>query len=630
MKKILSCFLITCILISSVTEVLAANPGYDTFKVNVNLLKVEKPMYNVTINTPYFEGFESADSVNAFIQDKEIDDLAELNTAYEDYLTFVEDLKKQGDTLSSDALGLWGDFSYSRNGCILSLCMCKSCYYGGAHGGAWIDSITANTKTGEVYSNFNSLFKASSGWQKYITDNISKHINADSETYFPDAIETIKKMNGNFNFLIDGSDIVIYFGQYDIACYAAGIRDFTFSAKELKNYLKSEIYESIANAKSSPVVTVDAVPLNLSQPAYMGTDWERYATMAPARDIANALGLNISYNAAKKQATIGTAVIKVGTNSYAASSTEQPVMLETAPRIIKNTLYVPLSFFSEILNYYVIGTNIYTHINTKNNFDYLISDFTYPTSGQECIKMFEQAQKDKNGAVQYALCNKALRTKIRSSLVAADWKANISGSVGATEKVDDTWFIKDLKQEPNNTSESAVFPLINLTVYQNGKETKANNAAEIPLDRSPFSLRFNIKSDGAVQIAALDNQADYDIFTSGISPEDVPYFSPGTGMAASGQYDAMVIDNEAHHYIYYNNDSEDSRAKLLSQYKDGTLYCEWQINGMDIRNKNDYSLTEYSLKDFPQKKVYLVAFTDFDNDNVVDEGEYSKVVLSFK
>ena len=37
-------------------------------------------------------------------------------------------------------------------------------------------------------------------------------------------------------------------------------------------------------------------------------------------------------------------------------------------------------------------------------------------------------------------------------------------------------------------------------------------------------------------------------------------------MAASGQYDAMVVDSESNHYLYYC-DSNDSRVTLLSKDK---------------------------------------------------------------
>ena len=448
MKKVVSCLLcISILLLIFSAGTMAADPANDNFRASVNYYKVEKENYTITLFTPYFEGFKSADSVNAFVQDREIDDVAQINFLYEEGKNFYEEEKGKGQEAHFPPASLYTDFTYSKSGDILSLKLDKSNYTGGAHGSSWINSITTNTKTGEIYSSFSSLFQASGNWQKYIVDGIEKQIKAESDMYFEDALKTVRDQKGNFHFYIDGNNVVIYFGQYELAPYAAGIRLFKFSAAELKGYLKPEIYNSIKNAKQSGGITVNGIAVNLSQPIIEGIYDENYVTLVPVRGVANALGLNVTYNAAKKEATVGTAVLKVGVNSYAANSSDKSIKLETAPKLVNNTMFVPFSFFSEVLKYNSMGTNIYTNVNTANNFDNMISNFAYPSSEQECIKMFEQAQKDKNGAIQYALCNNALRSKVRGALVAADWAANIDGTVASTEKVDEIWLIKSLKPQ---------------------------------------------------------------------------------------------------------------------------------------------------------------------------------------
>lgn len=178
--------------------------------------------------------------------------------------------------------------------------------------------------------------------------------------------------------------------------------------------------------------------------------------------------------------------------------------------------------------------------------------------------------------------------------------------------------------------EKIVAPTINLRIVQNGKEIKVNKQnQEICLDRNNFSLRVNMPLDGSAQISALDNQEDYNLAKSGMKLDDISYFTPGTGMAASGQYEAMIIDNEANHYLCYSDDINDSRVTMVSKDKNNIINGEWQINGMGITDSSTYELTEYSFEDFPLKKIYLVVFVDFDNDTVIDSGEIAKIVLAF-
>ncbi len=226
-----------------------------------------------------------------------------------------------------------------------------------------------------------------------------------------------------------------------------------------------------------------------------------------------------------------------------------------------------------------------------------------------------------SGKVKWDSSNKAVATVSNKGTITAKKKGttNISATVNKkkyTCKV--------------TVTEKVVAPSINLRIVQNGKEIKVNKQdQEIHLDRNKFSLRVNMPLDGGAQISALDNREDYNLTKSGIKVDNVLYLSPGTGMAASGQYETMVIDNEANHYLYYSDDLNESRVKMLSKNKNNIVDGEWQIQGMEIRDTSNYELIEYSFEDFPLKEIYLVIFVDFDNDNVIDSGEYSKIVLTF-
>ena len=62
-----------------------------------------------------------------------------------------------------------------------------------------------------------------------------------SDTNYEDYMKSLP-LDGNYNYYIDGDKLVVYFGLYDIAPYAAGLRHFTIDSSEIKDILKKEIY----------------------------------------------------------------------------------------------------------------------------------------------------------------------------------------------------------------------------------------------------------------------------------------------------------------------------------------------------------------------------------------------------
>lgn len=47
--------------------------------------------------------------------------------------------------------------------------------------------------------------------------------------------------DGNYSFLINGDELIVYFQLYEIAPYVAGMQSFSFSENELESFLKPEI-----------------------------------------------------------------------------------------------------------------------------------------------------------------------------------------------------------------------------------------------------------------------------------------------------------------------------------------------------------------------------------------------------
>lgn len=72
--------------------------------------------------------------------------------------------------------------------------------------------------------------------------------------------------------------------------------------------------------------------------------------MIPVSKIVQALGYSVKWDGKTKSATIGKGIVcKIGDNNYIYYKMA-PIKLETAPELIEGTTYVPINFFSDVLN----------------------------------------------------------------------------------------------------------------------------------------------------------------------------------------------------------------------------------------------------------------------------------------
>lgn len=82
-------------------------------------------------------------------------------------------------------------------------------------------------------------------------------------------------------------------------------------------------------------------------PAYTN---DKGIVMVPVSKIVQALGYNVKWNGKTKSVTIGKDIVcTIGEDNYIYYK-RAPIKLGTAPEILKGTTYVPLNFFSDVLN----------------------------------------------------------------------------------------------------------------------------------------------------------------------------------------------------------------------------------------------------------------------------------------
>lgn len=169
-----------------------------------------------------------------------------------------------------------------------------------------------------------------------------------------------------------------------------------------------------------------------------------------------------------------------------------------------------------------------------------------------------------------------------------------------------------------------------LKIQQGENEIEINSSQQsVELLKEKFSVYFNIKKDDAVaqnyHAARLVADIDPDIFSqfeSNKSFNEIPALADGTSMAGpkDGQYECIFFDDQAHHYIFYNNEDE-KRAELISKQENGIVRL-----GFDIEN---YCMQDFevNIENSNFEKLYFVFLIDENLNEKVEEGEFVKLVV---
>ena len=119
----------------------------------------------------------------------------------------------------------------SLNDDILSLYVDYYQYTGGAHGMTARLGYNIDLKTGKLLP-LAELFKPGYDYKTVIDKEINRQIALDPETYFEGDMG-FQGIGKEQNYYLEGENLVIYFNQYEIAPYAAGIREFKIPLKLL-------------------------------------------------------------------------------------------------------------------------------------------------------------------------------------------------------------------------------------------------------------------------------------------------------------------------------------------------------------------------------------------------------------
>ncbi|SKA93011.1 Protein of unknown function [Caloramator quimbayensis] len=241
MKKYIKNFLILTILLSFLFTIgcsFQSSKALKPVKISDKSIKYSNEKMEVDLKIP----------VISELKDKNIE--KKLNDKIEKYiLSFKEEIEKMAEEdykahkeTPEIPYNLHSAISqytvkYNKNG-ILSIPTILYSYTGGAHGMTYKVSYNFNLNDGSEIL-LKDLFKENIDYKSLIINEIKKQMKENKDMmYFDDAFNTVSKLEDNHPFYIEDDGIVVYYGLYEIAPYAAGIQEFKIPFTTLKDKIK--------------------------------------------------------------------------------------------------------------------------------------------------------------------------------------------------------------------------------------------------------------------------------------------------------------------------------------------------------------------------------------------------------
>ncbi|MBN1799647.1 MAG: hypothetical protein JW822_13810 [Spirochaetales bacterium] len=156
--------------------------------------------------------------------------------------------------------------------------------------------------------------------------------------------------------------------------------------------------------------------------------------------------------------------------------------------------------------------------------------------------------------------------------------------------------------------------------------------SDITVSAGPITLVFTVKPYDrinkkyhAYRITVHSDSSIFDYVKDGTDDNEIPFFAPGTGMAAARSgYEHLVVNNRANHYLFYEKESEyEQRVELMGE-EDGILLVQVSFDTL----YNEGEQTDFSS--LSGVTLYLVVYYDENLNTIVENGEYKKITLTFE
>lgn len=196
-------------------------------------IKEEKSYLNIDVKIPQIEGLDN--KISEKVINRKILDFTNL---------WIKDVKEIADEYYGEPKNISPIFPYQlisnyiikRENKILSFYIDYYQFSGGAHGATTKMPYNIDIITGKELL-LKDLFIDGYDYEKVINKEIKKQIDKNSEFYFTgkDGFNGIKE---NQQYFIDEENVIVYFGEYEIAPYVTGIPEFKIPISIFKNNFK--------------------------------------------------------------------------------------------------------------------------------------------------------------------------------------------------------------------------------------------------------------------------------------------------------------------------------------------------------------------------------------------------------
>lgn len=116
------------------------------------------------------------------------------------------------------------ELPYNKNH-ILSIIINYYSYTGGAHGMTVRKTLNINTDSGKILE-IKDFFPGNGDYQQIVLEEVRRQIESEQDNYYANTLDNLDSLPEDLQFYLEEGKIIVYFGLYEIAPYAAGIPEF--------------------------------------------------------------------------------------------------------------------------------------------------------------------------------------------------------------------------------------------------------------------------------------------------------------------------------------------------------------------------------------------------------------------
>ncbi|ACJ32559.1 DUF3298 and DUF4163 domain-containing protein [Anoxybacillus flavithermus] len=207
--------------------------------VTTKKMKYTNELMEVDLNIPIVSGSVNPSfqrQVNRLLRKESLDLKREVEKQAHENMAIS---KKEGFPYRLHAAVSNYEVTYNQHG-ILSIPVTLYSYTGGAHGMTVKVPNNFDFHTGKSLQ-LSDLFKKGTNYKQVIKDEIIAQIKKENDLYFDNAIAVVQKMPDDQPYYMTKDGIVVYYGLYEIAPYAAGIREFLIPYSTLRPHMKTKL-----------------------------------------------------------------------------------------------------------------------------------------------------------------------------------------------------------------------------------------------------------------------------------------------------------------------------------------------------------------------------------------------------